>query len=278
MNGANQKSFPAHADVGLRAAFSHDSTKVYAGDWTGAVQAFNVTDAKVLAQATTNPQDPAKALESATKTLAARQQAFDAATSAHTPAGQKVQQTSADLAPAQKLAADSANIAKAAQDQANALKANLDKLTAALAPAQAKAMAADVKAKALAEAYAKIKAAADANKGNADLQTAATQVKGLADTAGSESAAAQKALTDIQSQVNAANTAYGPAAQNAQLAAAAAKLAADVLAPKAAAAKQAAEAAAPLKAALDKATADLNAARVEVEKWKAAVAAVPKKG
>jgi hypothetical protein len=35
MNGTAQKSFQAHPDVGLRAAFSHDSAKVYAGDWTG---------------------------------------------------------------------------------------------------------------------------------------------------------------------------------------------------------------------------------------------------
>jgi hypothetical protein len=98
-------------------------------------------------------------------------------------------------------------------------------------------------------------------------------VKGLADTAAAEHAAAQKAVTDLQAQVTAATTAYGPAAQNAQLSAAAAKLAADILAPKAAAAKQAAEAAAPLKTALDQATADLNAVKAEVEKWKAAVAA-----
>jgi Planctomycete cytochrome C/WD domain, G-beta repeat len=278
MNGAVQKQFPAHPDVALRAAFSHDSTKVYAGDWTGSVQMFNVADAKVLAQATTNPQDPAKALDAATKTLAAKQQAFDSATAAFSPVNQKVQQTAADLAPAQKLASDAANTAKAAQDQANNLKAALDKATAALAPAQAKAQAADVKAKALAAAAAQVKAAADANKANADLQAAANQLKGLADTAAAENAAAQKAVTDLQAQVTAANTAYGPAAQNAQLSAAAAKLAAEILAPKAAAAKQAVDAAAPLKTALDQATADLNAVKAEVEKWKAAVAAAPKKG
>jgi Planctomycete cytochrome C/WD domain, G-beta repeat len=277
MNGANTKAFPPHPDVALRAAYSFDNAKVYAGDWTGTLQAFNVADAKVLAQATTNPQDPAKALEAATKDLAAKQQAYDSAVAAHTPAGQKAAQTAADLAPAQKLATDAANIAKSAQDQAAALKANVDKVTAALGPAQAKAVAADVKAKAFAEAHAKIQAAADANKANADLQAAAAQAKGLADTATAESAAAQKAATDAQNAVNAANAAYGPAAQQAQLAAAAAKLAGDVLAPKAAAAKQAADALAPFKAALDKATADLNAAKAEVEKWKAA-ANPPKKG
>jgi hypothetical protein len=277
MNGAAQKTFPPHADVALRAAFNHDGTKVYSGDWTGAVQEFNVADAKLLAQATTNPMTPAQALDLATKTLAAKQTAFDAANNAYTPAAQKAAATAADLAPAQKLATDSANIAKAAADQAAALKANLDKAQAALAPAQAKAMAADVKAKAFAGAHAQIQAAADANKGNADLQATAAQSKAMADQATAELAAATKAVTDATNAVNAANAAYGPAAQNAQLSAASAKLAADIVAPRAAAAKLAGEAVGPLKANLDRATAELNAAKAEMDKVKAA-ATPPKKG
>jgi WD40 repeat protein len=278
MNGAAQKSFAPHPDVALRVAFSHDGTKVYDGDWTGTIDAFNVADAKLLCQATTNPQTPAQQLDTATKNLTVKQQAFDAANAAYGPAATRAQQTAAEVAPAQKLATDSANIAKSAQDQAVALKANLDKANAALPPAQAKAIAADVKAKALAEAAAKIKAAADANKANADLQKAAADTKAMADAATAEFTAAQKAATDIQAQVTAATTAYGPAAQQADLAAAAAKLAADILAPRAAAAKQAADAFAPLKAAFDKSTAELNVAKAELEKAKVAVAAAtPKK-
>jgi Planctomycete cytochrome C/WD domain, G-beta repeat len=275
MNGTAQKSFPAHADVGLRAAFSFDAAKVYSGDWTGAVQAFNVADAKLLVQATTNPASLAQQLDAATKALPVKQQAFDAATAAYTPAAAKLQQATAEAAPAQKLATDSANIAKVALDQAAALKANVDKASAGLAPAQAKAMAAGVKASALAEAAAKIKAAADANKTNTDLQTAATQTKAMADAAAAELAVATKAVTDIQAQVNAATAAYTPAAEQAALAAAAAKLGAEILAPRAAALKAATDAATPLKANVDKATAELTAAKAEVEKLKAA--AVPPK-
>jgi hypothetical protein len=277
MNGAAQKSFAAHSDVGLRAAFSHDAAKVYSGDWTGAVQAFNVADAKLLVQATTNPASVAQQLDAAMKALPVKQQAFDAATAAYTPAAAKLQQVTAEAAPAQKLAADSANIAKAAQDQATALKANVDKANAGLAPAQAKAMAANVKASALMEAATKIKTAADANKTNADLQTAAAQTKAMADAAAAELAAANKAVTDIQTQVNAASAAYAPVAEQAALAAAAAKLGAEVFAPRAAALKAATDAAAPLKANVDKATAELTAAKAEVEKLKAAAAAVPPK-
>lgn len=280
MNGAAQKAFQAHPDVGLRAAFSHDSAKVYAGDWTGAVQAFNIADAKLLVQATTNPQTVAQQLDAATKNLVVKQQAFDAANTAFTAANTNLQKATTDAAPAQKLATDSANIAKVAQDQANALKANVDKASATLAPAQAKAMAAGVKSAALAEAAAKIKAAADANKGNADLQKAATEATAMATTAANEFAVANKAVMDIQTQVNQANAAYSPAAEQAALAAAAAKLAADILAPRAAALKQATDAATPLKATLDKASAELTAVKAEVEKLKAAAAtpAPPKKG
>jgi len=275
MNGAAQKAFAAHLDVGLRAAFSHDSVKVYSGDWTGVVQAFNLADAKMLVQATTNPQSVAQLLDTATKALPAKQAAFDAANAAYTPASVKIQQATAEAAPAQKLAADSAAIAKTALDQANALKVNVDKATAGLAPAQAKAMAAGVKSSALAEAAAKIKVAADANKTNVDLQTAATQTKAMADAAAAELAAANKAVTDIQAQVNAANAAYAPAAAQAQLAAASAKLGADVLAPRAAALKASTDAVAPMKAALDKATAELAAIKAEIEKLKTPAAVAP---
>jgi hypothetical protein len=277
MNGTNTKAFPAHPDVALRAAFNHDGTKVYSGDWTGAVQEFNVADAKLIAQTTTNPLTPAQQLDAATKNLTAKQQAFDAANAAYGPADQKAQVANAALAPAQKLASDSAAIAKTAADQAAALKANVDKATAALAPAQAKAMAAGVKAGALGEAYAKIKAAADANKANADLQMAAAQTKVMADAAAAELATANKAVTDLTAAVTAANTAYAPAAPQAALAAAAAQLATEILAPRAAAAKAATDAVGPLKANLDKTTAELNAAKADMEKAKVA-ANPPKKG
>ena len=275
-NGANQKAFPPHQDIGLRAAFSHDGQKVYSGDWLGQLLVFASADAKLLAQAGTNPQTPAQQLDAATKDLALKQQAFDAANAAHAPAAAKVQQTATELAPAQRLANDAAAIAKQATDAAAPLKANVDKATAALTAAQAKHLSADVKSKALSEAYAKIKAAADANKANADLQAAAAQFKTMSDTAAAEFAAALKTLTDSQSAATQASAASAAAEQNAASAAAAAKLAAEIMAPRAAAATAAAAAVAPLKANLDKATAELNAVKTEVEKLKA-VAAPAKK-
>jgi hypothetical protein len=270
MNGKNEKSFPAAKDLTLQTAFSHDGGKVYSGDWTGAVTVFASADAKVVAQATTNPVPLAQQLEAATKVLAAKQGAFDAANKAHADALPKLQQLTADIAPAQRLATDSANIAQAAQNQANALKANVDKAMAALAPSQSKALALDIKAKAFAEAHAKIQAASDANKANTDLQAAAAQSKQLADGAAGELATANKIATEMKAAVDQANAAYAPAAQNAATATASAKLAADVLAPKAQALQAAQQAVNTAKANLDKATAELNATKAEVEKLKAA--------
>ncbi len=275
-NGAAQKSFAAHPDLALRAAFSHDGQRIYSGDWTGQLLVFANADGKLLAQAKTNPQNPAQALDAATKNLAARQAAFDQATAAFNQASAKAQQTAAEAAPAQKLATDSANIAAQAVAAAAPAKAAADKAAADLAAATAKQQAAAVKAPALAEAYNKIKTAADANKANAELQTAAAQAKTMADQAAAELAATQKALTAATSANSAAAAAYQNAARNLTESQAAAKLAAEILAPRATAAKAAADALPPLKANLDKATAELSAAKAEVEKLKAA-AAPPKK-
>jgi hypothetical protein len=276
MNGTNLKAFPPHQDIALRAAFSHDGQKIYSGDWDGHLFAFAAADAKLLAQAGTNPLTVAQQLDAATKNLTAKQQAFDAVNVAHTAAAAKAQQTAAEMAPAQRLATDSASIAQQAAAALAALKANADKAAAAVAVATPKHLAADVKSKALTEAFTKIKAAADANKANADLQTAAAQAKTAADTAAAEFAAALKALNEAQTAATQAAAAMAAAQANAVSSAAAAKLAAEILAPRAAAAKAAGDAVPPLKAGLDKATAELAAAKAEVEKLKA-VAAPAKK-
>jgi WD40 repeat protein len=274
-NGNIQKSFPPHADIPLRTAFSHDQSRVYAGDWTGVVQPVSLNDGKLLAQAGTNPQTPQQQLEAATKTMTAKQMVFDAANAAFNAANAKVQQAAAEEAPARRLATDSGNLAKQAADALPPLKAKVDQASAALPPLQAKLMAADVKAKALMEAYAKIKAAADANNTNADLQAAANTAKAEADKATAEFTAVQKMVTDAQTALNQANAAFGPAQNNANETAAAAKLAAEIHAPRAANLKAAQEAANAAKAALDKAAAELNAAKAEVEKLKALVAPPP---
>lgn len=275
MNGANTKAFPALADVGLRAAFNHDGSKVYAGDWTGTIFEYSSADAKVLAQATTNPPSVAQQLEAATKALTAKETELAANTKAMADANAKLPAALADAAPAQRLSTDATNTSNAAQAQAAALKANVDKAQAALAPAQAKAMAADVKSKAIAEAAAKIKAAADANKTNVDLQTSAASFKVEADKAAAELAAANKVVTDLTAAVNAANAAYAPVAQNAAMAAAAAKLASDIYAPKAALVTSLQTTINTSKAVVDKATTEIAALKVTVEKLKPAPVAPP---
>jgi hypothetical protein len=194
MNGTNLKAFPPHQDVALRTAFSHDGQKVYSGDWDGHLLVFASADAKLLAQAGTNPQSAAQQLDAATKALVVKQQAFDAANAAHTAAAARAQQTAAEMAPAQKLATDSANLAQQAAAAAGPLKASADKATAALSAAQPKQQAADVKSKALGEAYAKIKAAADtAAQNNAAASGAAAK---LAAEILAPRAAAAKAAAD----------------------------------------------------------------------------------
>jgi hypothetical protein len=276
-NGTAQKTFPPHNDVALRVAFSHDNNKVYSGDWTGIVNAFTVTDAKQVAVMQTNPPNLQAQLDAATKLVAAKEAEYNQVKAAHDPALVKVQQTGAEMAPALRLANDSAALAKTLADQAAPQKAIVDKAQQTLTAAQQSQQAKDVKAKALQEAHAKIQAAADANKANAELQAAAAMAKQQFDAANGELAAAVKLVTDSQAAFNKANEAYAGIARNLAEAQAAAKLAADILAPRKQASDAATAAYTPLKANFDKVTAELTTARAELEKLKAAAATPPKK-
>jgi len=54
-NGQVQRQFPAHADVGLEAAFCNETQRAIAGDWTGAIRVFNAADGAEQAPLPGNP-------------------------------------------------------------------------------------------------------------------------------------------------------------------------------------------------------------------------------
>ena len=59
-DGGLLKQFEAFADLGLKVAFNQDDSKVIGGDWTGAVNTWQVADAKRIAQNDTNPPPKAE--------------------------------------------------------------------------------------------------------------------------------------------------------------------------------------------------------------------------
>jgi Planctomycete cytochrome C/WD domain, G-beta repeat len=276
-NGAQQRAFEALPDVGLRAAFSHDGAKIYAGDWTGQVKAWLAADGKPLGAMTTNPPPAAQRLEIARTELKAKEAAFNQANAAWTSANTNAQKAAAELAATQKQIADTAAAAKAATDALPGLKAKLDQANAVAASAQMAVQARDLKAKAFAEAAAKLKAAADAATTNVELVNAAAGAKQLADQAAAELAAGQKALNDAQNAANQATAAFAAGQKAISDATAAHQAANQALPAKQQAAKAAADALPALKTGLDNTAAELNALKGAIEPLQAAVAAAPPK-
>lgn len=223
-NGGQQRVFPPFPDVAMRGMLTHDGARVVAGDWTGQVAVFVSANGQAAGQLPTNPPPLAEQFEIAMKDLAARQAAYDQAQAGVTAAGAVVTAKQAELSAAQKGAADAASLVKAAEGALPQLKATLDAATAALPAAQAKVIAKEVTAKALAEACAKVKDAADKSKSDPMLVAEFTKCQQIVSGANAELEAARKAQADAIAQMNATKVKFAETEKNlpAQRAAAAA--------------------------------------------------------
>ncbi len=220
-DGGLQKQFPTFPEIALEATFTHDGSRVAAGDWSGQVQMWVAADAKQVAELSPNPPSLAMLIE--------------AATAKHRAAQAAAQKAQAELAAAQQLAAQKTTAAKAAADQAassaSAIAATETQRKAAAQAVEAAAAATKTASETLAVATenlkkakeakaeeAAIKAATDAfavateslkksevAKAEADKQlagnTAAAKAatdKAAADKAGADKATAEKAESEAQ--------------------------------------------------------------------------------
>jgi hypothetical protein len=271
-NGAQQRAFEALPDVGLRAIFTHDGSRVLASDWTGGVKVWNVADGKPLGSLSANPPTVAeqKALaEKAFTEAKARADQLLAAAAASQAALEKAQE---ELAAAQKAVTDLANTAKAAADAVPAAKTKLDEANKALADAQAAVPLKDAAAKLLAESAAKAKEAASKLPGNKEIADLAAASQALSTKAAAEVPVAQKAVTDLQATVKTLTDQYNAAQAVATKAAADAAAAPKVVEAKMAAIKPAQDKANADKALAEQAVAAMNAAKSVLDKWTAVVA------
>ena len=142
-DGAIQRQFEAFPDLALRVAFSHDESRVIAGDWSGSVRVWKAADGKAVGTLSSNPPTLAERMEFVTKQLAAEkagQAQLIAAVAASRTAAQKAQQAVVVAQQQAKAAADKVAADKAAVDQTAAdiksMQARLESLKAALAPAK----------------------------------------------------------------------------------------------------------------------------------------------
>jgi hypothetical protein len=140
-DGGLLRQFEVLPDLALRVAFTHDESRVIAGDWTGSVRVWRSADGKGLGTLSTNPPTMAERVELLAKQLAAEkaeQGKLAAAVTASQAAAQKAQQAVVAAQQQAKAAADKVNADKAAVDQnaadIKALEARLASLKAAAAP------------------------------------------------------------------------------------------------------------------------------------------------
>jgi hypothetical protein len=109
------------ADIGTRVAVNADTSRVFAGDWSGAVTAWNAADAAAIGSLDTNPARLEKRLQAAEKSLAELAAAGTAVAEKMKEAAEAMQVAETQLAAARKAmeeAEEEAAAAKARQAEA----------------------------------------------------------------------------------------------------------------------------------------------------------------
>jgi Planctomycete cytochrome C/WD domain, G-beta repeat len=202
-NGAQQKAFEPFPDLALRTAFTHDNSRVFAGDWTGLIRVFTTADGKTVGTVSNNPPPAAEQFEAALKDLVAKQTAHDQAKAAADAAASGLQQANANLAAAQKAATDATNAMNAAVAAMNQAKAVASAAQSAVPVAKAKVAAKDVALKAYQEAAAKVKQATDAAKNDPALVAELSAAQKLVTQTTADFDAAKKAFADATAAVTA---------------------------------------------------------------------------
>jgi len=299
-NGAAQKSFEAFPDLGLRVAVTHDNAKVIAGDWSGQVKVWAISDAKLFAALDANPKpaalrlkDAEAALVAATNSVAPAQAALSAAEAKAKQAGDAYNaavansnKLNADLAAAQKAATELTGVANTAKSQMDAAKGELDKAAPVSAAAANKVAALDVviaaesaAAKQIADAAAKAPMnpeLAAQSKRKADALAALNTDLAAARKAATDAAAALKAATDKHATLvkthGDASTKLAEAQKQVAALTPMVKPAADAVAPAKAALDQANTAVGPAKVAFDAANGNVARAKASLETIKASMA------
>jgi hypothetical protein len=210
-NGALQKQTPGTPDVALKTAWSHDGTKVLAGDWIGQVHYYTVADGKEVAQVVANPPGLAERLAEVTKKLEAARQKQSSVMMQVGTLQANLQKATTELAAAQKQAGDAAAALKTSQDAVN--QAAADPTLAAKQAADAAVPVKEQTTAGLQTAAAKAKEAADKQPGNTELASFALQGQALATKYAAELAAAKTYATQMaaaakpsQDKLNGAHT------------------------------------------------------------------------
>jgi WD40 repeat protein len=271
--GNQKRAFEAFNDVALHIGALHDNSRIVAGDLSGHVRVWSVSDGKRLGEVTTNPPSATERLSIVQKELAKQEAELAKAVAARDGAKSALQKANQELPLLQKTAGDAANIAAVVADAVAHVKPAADTANAALKGPQQSFAAREAKAKAFAEAAAKLKDAATKAPDNPELKAAVQSAEQIAAQAAAELAAAQAPLTAATAAAQAANAKFAAAQKAAADIAGPAKAAADALAAKLAAIKSLTESLAANQAATDRLTAEVATLKAAVERIKAVAVA-----
>ena len=268
------KQFDGLGDVVLNVAIGEDGGQVIGGDWLGTVRVWNVADGKVAGELPLNPPTVATQLARATERIGATKSAAEQATAARAALEEQAKEPIARRDTARALA-DAATRKAAELEQAlaaipvvapEALLSGEQRTLRETALNERRALQAK-----LAETAASVRAAANANPGDAELEAAAAAAESAASHAGQAASAIDAALA-------AAAKADADAKQRAETSVALETARAELAGKRGEAEARNAEAA-PLAKALETAVSAEQIARVpfeqaqhELAKWQAAAA------
>ena len=114
-DGPLERETQALADIGTRVAVTADGSRIFAGDWSGAVTAFNTADAKPAGTLDTNPLPLEKRLKVAEKMLADAAAVGQTAAEKAKNATDAMQVAESQVAAARKALAEAEEAAQAAK-------------------------------------------------------------------------------------------------------------------------------------------------------------------
>lgn len=266
-NGKEVRNFEAFGDIALQCTYCDETSRVIAGDWTGAIRVFNGADGAKLGELTSNPPKLEERLTAATQALNTRQAEHQKLQAEFQTAEAELNKQKAALDAATKAAEEAKKQAESAATAAAGAKQTVDKLTAERDTASQTVAALDPVVPLLKEAAEKGQQAAAQAKDDKELAAAAAQFKTKFDAKSAELATAkatvdeknkalepaQQQLTTAQKQSETANTAAQATAKQVE-----------DLKPLVQAATEKATAA---RQTLDNAAAALAQAQADVNRW-----------
>ena len=190
-DGNGERTFDAFGDIALHVAFSHDDSRVIAGDWTGQVKVWAAADGKLAGELTANPLPASERIGLIQKQVADLQSAADKATSDAAVAQDVFNKAVAEEQNAKNTAAVAAKAVQAANDALASAKAAAAAATALVQKARQEAQAKQAEAQRLAQ----LKQQAIAARDDAASKQAVGSVHGLV-VAAQKTVDAAKAVED----------------------------------------------------------------------------------